>query len=305
MKRNNKNLKNPKNNGLETTLSLEDEAELNKLAEPSASAKIRKKQSLFSTGCTIQNGISGDSSKNKEFINKCVLNNLNDMQKQTFLIGGDSRFFYPDVEIAGSTLHSPTEKKFFSMIIPSCFVKTNSKPFRYFLRKGEHKSDNETLFEIEENSLEQIVEIFSHEFLPYLKSVDGKKINSLADIPQAPKPVTLKENAAMKLVFRIDDLTEEMIAKPRASFNLSLREWEFSPNRKTWFRTKRGITMSALNFNNFVFATIKLFGEHVHEMFNALAAAYNDTLNFYEPSEEEDSDSAMIEDGEDQDDDKE
>lgn len=287
--------KHSKQNDNTELLSAEDEAELDKLAGPVTTNKVRKKQSIFSSGCLIHNGISTDTSKSNEFVKKAILGYLKDMQKQTFVIGGDSRFFFPDVEIAGSTLSSPADKKYFSMIIPSSFAQ-NKKPYRYFLRKGEHKSDNESLIEIDEDSIDKLTEVYIKEFLPYLRSVEGKKINNLDELPPVPKQVVIKDSDAIKLIFKIDDLAESMVSKSRTSFNLSLREYENNVSRNTWFRTKRGITMSSLNFHNFIMGAIKIFGKFVHEMFKNIGNSFEETLAYYDPQAEE----SQMFDGEDE-----
>jgi len=71
------------------------------------------------------------------------------------------------VKISGSS-DSAVDPKFFSMIVPSKMT-PESQTFRYFLRKGQTKMENESMIEIDEEIIKLIIDTSSRFFFPFSK----------------------------------------------------------------------------------------------------------------------------------------
>jgi len=137
---------------------------------------------------------------------------------------------YPEVKISGSSDKEGVDPKYFSMIIPTKMT-SESQSYRYFLRKGELKTDNESMIEFDDEIIKLIIEACTKTFFPFLKKLNGQRFSSLQEVPQKPDFVVLKEiDEKTKLVFRLDDFqipNEKRCQQNHAKFFNSNLEKEF------------------------------------------------------------------------------
>jgi hypothetical protein len=246
---------------------------------------VSAKKRFFKQDVTIMTGIPDDPSQIAKIVRGTLKQNVEALKQDFIVIGGNTKLHFPDVKISGS---SEDEKlrdvsKYFSMIIPTQMT-AKSQNMKYFIRKGLEKNENETMIEFSEHSLKTIVNTATKVFFPFLKSINGKRVQESHELPQKPDAVILEENIEKKekLVLRIDDFDFDFGGR-RSRFmpNISIRVWK--QGNKGWYRTQQGVTMSSYNFYFFVQATLKFFVpsvktifEGVQEGLNEYAASYDD-----------------------------
>lgn len=271
----------------------EEASELEKLENNGKVAGVggfKFRKTFFNQKIFITTGLP-DASSLQKISQEMLISHCASLQKKCFVIGGDSKAHFPDMKI---TCTSPTvdpgfaedAAKFFSMIIPTR-MHSESQQYRFFLRKGADKLDNETMIELSEDNLEQIESVYSKSFGPYLKKLHGQKFDSIEAIPKKPDAVILNViNERSNLIFRIDDFTFDS-GKTRIMPNLSLRIWEHG--RSGWHMTKRGVTLSTFSCHFFVATTIGIFLDQVKAIFGNLQSSLQDVVWNFETFNNENS----------------
>ena len=265
--------------------------EINQLERPKGNAGTGSSgmsalsKSIFSQGISITTGISTSASEVQKITFGIVHSHFESMKKSSYFIGGNTNLHFPDVQISGTSGGDNVEGKFFSMIVPTKMTPESQK-YRYFLRKGQLKIDNESMFELDDRMIDTIVKTAENVFFPYLKTINGQKYSKLEEIPKKPEYVILKEtNDRSKLILRMDDISVQA-GRSRIMPNFSIRVWEKNTRRNNWFMTKKGVTMSSFNFFYFVKGTLNVFTKHVHSIFSNFNELFNDIAAAYENSEE-------------------
>lgn len=267
----------------------EDVAELEKLennGKKAGTGGFKFRKTLFSRKITVLTG-SIDLNSTLKISREILASHCASLQRKCFVIGGDSKAHFPDIKI---TLTSPTvdqtfvdeSAKFFSMIIPTR-MHSDSQAYRFFLRRGVEKSDNETMIELSESELKKIENVYSDVYGPYLKKLNGQQFETIEEIPKKPDAVVLRTiSDRSNLTFRIDDFIDS--GKNQKIFpNLSIRVWEYG--RNGWHITRKGVTLSAYNCHYFVYTTIGIFLEQIKALFDNLHQCMQDVVYNFENAE--------------------
>jgi len=266
--------------------------ELQKLQRPSGVAGtsgVPTKKKFFKPDVTIQTGIPENPSQVAKIVRGTLKQNAESLKQDFIIIGGNTKLHFPDVKISGSSEDEKLKDiaKYFSMIIPTQMT-ANSQNVRYFIRKGAERVENETMIEFSEHSFQTIVNTATKVFFPYLKTVNGKKVQEPHELPEKPESVILEENHEKKekLVLRIDDFDFDFGGRrTRYMPNISIRIWK--QGRNGWYRTQQGVTMSCYNFYFFVMATMKFFVTDVKTIFESVQEGLNQYSASYDDSEDE------------------
>lgn len=216
--------------------------------------------------------------------------NLDSLKKKCFVVGGETKAHFPDVRIISgnnSANLTPEENddvsKFFSIIIPTK-MHPDSQDFKYFLRKGVQKVENETLIELTETELKQMQDTYAKSFAPYLKGLNGARFKSVLDIPKKPQSLILRDiDEKTKLIFKIDEYQGLAPGQTRLFPNISIRVWEYS--KRGWAATKKGVTISSFNFHLFMSITLEAFLDNVKTVFGFLHEQLNEMCGTNEPTD--------------------
>ena len=235
------------------------------------SASKIAKQSIF-----VMSGVAGSQGKIDEITKEFLQKNNQSLLQNAFIVGGKT-IHYPDVQLSCHGQEDKFEEnqiKFFSMIIPTKLLNRDEE-YRFFIRRGPHKVGNESMLELKENEIEQIERKFANSFWPFLVSINGKRFNSVNEIPKKPDAMIVRDiDEKNKIVFRIEDY--QVGASGKIMPNLSIKQWEYK--KRGWGATDRGISMGCYNFFLFITVTLKMFVPNVKLVFDNLSGSIKDLV---------------------------
>jgi hypothetical protein len=236
-----------------------------------AASKISK-QNIF-----IVSGVANTKEKVDEIAKDFLKKNNESLIKNCFVVGGKSSLHYPDVQlscIGQEDKFDDKQIKFFSMIIPTKLIDKDEE-FRFFIRRGASKVRNETMLELSENEIEKIERQFAEVFWPFLSSINGKKYNSIQELPKKPDAMIVRDiDEKSKIVFRIEDFQVGLTGKVMP--NLSIRKWEYK--KRGWSASEQGFILSCYNFFLFASVTLKAFLTNVKIVFGNLNESLRDII---------------------------
>jgi hypothetical protein len=233
------------------------------------------KQSVFVVSA-IANTKEKVDDATKEFLRK----NNTSLIKEWFIVGGKCTAHYPDVQltcIGQEDKYEDHQLKFFSMIIPTKLINPNQE-YRFFIRKGTSKANNDTMLELSEAEIISIERKFASSFWPYLQAINGKKYSSIEEIPPKPDVFVVREiDERNKIVFKIDDYSLNPGSNGRLMPNLSIRDWEYK--KRGWQTGKKGFILSCHNFFLFSSVTLNAFLNNVKTAFGNLSESIQDIID--------------------------
>lgn len=166
-----------------------------------------------------------------------------------------------------------TEQKYLGVQFANPLALTVKEKMRIAFYK---ESCPDNIVELTEEEAMKMIEAGTG-FLDYLKTLNDKTIAVGESLPGCPEPITLKEcSATSKINLIIDQPSSyrKITSVYAPTISIRMMNKVDRPDKKYWFFTKTGVTLSAINFFYMIEAVLKTYIFHVKDTLHSFGDDY-------------------------------